>query len=116
MKLIPPSLLQFLGWNTQGDLGPWTFYTSKRNALVWYLRAPPTKPPSPLQAAARAAFAAAALAWAAQTDQTRADWERASLAAHLRITGLNLWMYWQLTADDAAIRTIEHQTGISLLP
>jgi len=116
VKLGDVSLFRFLGWNTQGDLGPFTFYTSTRNALVWYLRAPPTKPPTQLQLLQRAAWTAAATAWSAQTDATRANWELASKRAHLRITGLNLWMYWLLMRDDAAIQTIEHQTGLTLLP
>lgn len=85
-------------------------------ALVWYLRAPPTHPASKLQQAQRDRWTAAAQAWTAEPPAVRADWERATFAAHLRITGLNLWMYWKLTDDHASIRTIERQTGIGLLP
>jgi hypothetical protein len=32
------------------------------------------------------------------------------------MTGYNLFLYWQLNADDSAIRTLEHQTSTTLLP
>lgn len=115
MKLGHQTLFRFLGWNTQGDLGPWTFYTSKRQALVFYLRAPPTKPPTPLQTIRRNRWGQAAQAWTQLSAEARANWERATHAAHLRITGLNLWMYWKLTADESAIRTVERESGIPLL-
>ena len=43
------SILRYLGFNTQGDLGPWTFYTSKRKGLVFFAKAPPLEPPSLMQ-------------------------------------------------------------------
>lgn len=116
MKLAHQMLFRFLGWNTQGDLGPFTFYTAKNMALVFYLRAPPTKPPTPWQGQVREAFAAAAVTWSALPVATKALWELVTHRAHLRISGINLWMYWQLKQDRAAIRTIERQTGITLLP
>lgn len=115
MKPSHQALFRFLGWNTQGDLGPFTFYTSKRKGLIWFLRAPPTCPPTGPQLEQRARWAAAAENWSNATPETRAAWELASKRAHLRITGLNLWMYHQLSDDDAAVRTVEHQTGLTLL-
>lgn len=116
MKTLPPTLFRFLGWNTQGDLGPWTFYTAKNQALVFYLRAPPTKPPTPWQVTIREAFAEAAAEWRELPAEAKATWELVTHQAHLRITGLNLFMFWKLTGDDSIIRTIELQTGQSLLP
>lgn len=109
-------LFRFLGWNTQGDLGPFTFYTSKRKGLIWYDKAPPTCPPTPLQLLQRGRWATAAAAWTQQTPATRASWNLAAARAHLRIGGLNLWMYHRLSFDEGAIRTIESQTGLTLLP
>ena len=116
MAQVPPALFKLWGFNTQGDWGPFTFYTNKRNALVFYLRAPPKKPWSPIQLAQQAKFADAAHAWTALPPAAKANWERATHLAHLRITGYDLWMYWTLRYDDQAIRTIERQTGITLLP
>lgn len=115
VKLIEPALFRFLGWNTQGDLGPFTFYTSKRNGLVWYPRSPPTQGPTPLQLLQRNRWTAAAEAWSALPPATRALWTAAAHRSYLRISGINLWMYWHLTQDDAAIRTVERQSGITLL-
>lgn len=115
MKTSKQTLFRYWGWNTQGDFGPWTFYTSRRNALVFYPRAPPTKPPTIPQAQQRALWTAAALYWSAQSQATRDKWELASKQAHLSITGLNLWMYFHTGGDRAAIATVEQQTGLQLL-
>lgn len=108
-------MFRFLGWNTQGDLGPYTFYTSKRKGLIFYAKAPPTSPPSPLQLLQRDRWRNAAEAWTAAAAATREVWNLASARARLRIGGCNLWMFHRLTGDDAAIRTIERQTGLTLL-
>lgn len=115
MKLAQQTLFRFWGWNTQGDFGPWTFYTSRRNALVFYLRAPPTKPATVPQARQRALWRAAAYYWSAQSAATKAKWELASQRAHLSITGLNLWIYHYTTRDRNTIATIERQTNLQLL-
>lgn len=116
MKTSVHMLFRFLGWNTQGDLGPYTFYTSKRKGLVWYDKAPPTCPPTQLQLLQRSRWTAAAQAWTAASPATREAWNLATTRAHLRIGGLNLWMYHQLSYDTPAIQTIERQTGLTLLP
>jgi len=109
------TLLRFLGWNTQGDLGPWTFYTDRRKGLVFFPRSPPNKPPSFLQRKQRNRFKMAAAAWRILTPEKRDAWSRAAAAAHLRITHHNFFVYWFLTKDDAAVRTVEHQTGYTLI-
>jgi len=58
---------------------------------------------------------AAAYAWQNLDAGVRANWLAAQDAGRLRITGYNLWMYYYLTNDRAAIQTIEHQTGLDLL-
>ena len=40
----------------------------------------------------------------------------AARAAGLSITGYNLFVWYQYSQDLATIQTIEHQTGINLLP
>lgn len=110
------SLLKFLGLNTQGDLGPWTFYTSKRHGLVWFVKAPPLEPPSFLQTHQRNQFRLVGLLWSYLDRQQKANWELASKQAHLRINGYNLFTYWALSSDDAAINSVAAQTQIPLLP
>jgi hypothetical protein len=115
MKTGTNKLLCLIGLKVQGDLGQITCYTSKRNRVVWYLNAPPMKPPTYLQIEQMNKFRNASLSWLALSGESRVRWSTAASAAHLRITGFNLWTYWQLKGDVAAIRTIEHQTGIFLL-
>jgi hypothetical protein len=45
----------------------------------------------------------------------RRNWEQAAKKAGLKITGYNLFTYWQLTHDRPTIRTVERQSGIPLV-
>lgn len=54
--------------------------------------------------------------WQSLTLEQRNDWERASKQAHLQITGYNLFTYYVLTNDDAAIVTVERDAGVDLIP
>ncbi len=107
---------RFLGWNTQGDLGPWTFYTDKRKGLVFFVKSPPLEPPSILQTSIRNKFRLAAYTWRSISPARRADWMLAAERAHLQIHGYNLFVFWNLRRDDAAIHTIERITNIQLIP
>lgn len=110
------TLLRFLGFNSSGDLGPWTFYTAKNQALVWYIKAPPLEPPSVLQESQRNAFRLAGYAWRTLSTQEQNKWETVSLQTHLSITGYNLFVFWILRREDAAIETLERLSGIRLIP
>lgn len=110
------TILRFLGFNTQGDLGPWTFYTSKRRGLVWFTKAPPLEPPSFLQIHQRNKFRLVGLLWSYLDLQQKADWELASKQARLKITGYNLFTYWVMSGDEETIETIMDNTAIDLLP
>ena len=115
MATLDQAFFQFLGWNTQGDLGPLTMYTDKRGQLVFFAKMPPLNPPSIRQTIQRDNFTSAAILWRALTPQQRDAWERATHLARLRIPGYNLFVYWSLTGDSATINTIENQTGLTLL-
>lgn len=110
------SILHFLGLNTQGDVGPWTFYTSKRNGLVFFAKAPPLEPPSRKQIHQRNKFRLIANVWRSLSPTQRATWLAAAQAAHLRITGYNFFLYYLMTRDAAAVRTVERLAHKSLLP
>lgn len=109
-------ILRFLGFNTQGDLGPWTFYTSKRKGLVFFQKAPPLEPPSRKQIHQRNKFRLTAMIWRGLAQQQRDDWNQAALTARLQITGYNLFTYYVTRNDVAAITTVEQQANIQLLP
>jgi len=109
-------LLRWMGWNAQGDFGPWTFYTDKRKGLVYFEKAPPLEPPSQLQTTVRNAYRLAAYTWRALPQSAHDDWELASKRAHLKINGYNLFVYWITTKDNPCIRTIERITHVNLIP
>jgi len=116
MKTSTNKMLVLLGLKIQGDLGAITCYTSKRNQVVWYVKAPPQEPPSEEQIIQRNKFRAIAIAWWALTSSQREIWKATQDAGHLRITGYNLFSYWTLSGDDAAIQTVARQSGLSLPP
>jgi len=109
-------LVKFWGWNTQGDFGPWTFFTDKRRGLVWFLKAPPLEPPSQWQSSIRNKIRITGYTWRAIGPKAKADWQRAAKRAHLKITGYNLFTYYITTGDAAAIATIQRLAKIQLIP
>lgn len=105
-----------MGFRPTGDLGPLTGYTSKRGIGVWYLKAPPKEPPTGYQTHYRNLFRLVAEAWQSLPEAKRTDWLDAARRASLRITGYNLFLWYYHTRDIACIRTIEHQSGLKLIP
>ena len=112
---IKPYFHAFLGWNATGDLGDLTAYTATGRATVWFEKTPPKKPPSYHQIVNRNRFRAIAQAWRNLPDSKRANWLLAAETARLSITGYALFVYWMTTHREATIRTIEHQSGVTLL-
>lgn len=109
-------ILRFLGFNTQGDLGPYTFYTSKRKGLVFFQKSPPLEPPSLAQIHQRNKFRITGFIWQALAAEQRATWLKAAHLADLQITGYNLFTYYVLTEDVAAIETVERLARVDLIP
>ena len=109
-----PKHFTYLGLKIQGDLGPFTCYTNKRGLVVWFLKAPPQEPPSWIQTHERNMWRYVGWAWAALTRPQRDQWEQTARRARLRITGYNLFTYFQITDDEAVMKTVEHQTGLTL--
>jgi len=114
MQPSTPSLLKFLGLNTQGDLGPWTFYTSKDKGLVWYPKAPPLTPASYLQSVQRNKWRLCARLWASYTQDQRDAWLQAALRARLWIGGYNLFVYVVTKPDTSVLPAIERASDIDL--
>jgi len=113
--LQPPPIFKLCGLRPTGDLAGFTAYTKPNRTPVWFFKAPPKTPPTQHQRHQRNAFRLAAIAWAAIGPDARARWSQVEHRARLGITGYNLWVYYQLTRDLLPIRTLEHQTRISLL-
>lgn len=112
---IKPYFHAFLGWNATGDLGDLTAYTAAGRATVWFEKSPPNKPPSYHQIINRNRFRAIGQAWRNMPAWRRARWLSAAKLAHLSISGYALFVYWMTKRREAAIRTIEHQSGVHLL-
>lgn len=113
---VPHRTRPLLGRNLTGDLGPFTIYTSRRAGTVWFLKSPPQKPPNLNQIHQRNRFRMAARAWKALTQETRDAWNLACRRSGLYVHGYNLWIFWQLRRLRPHLATIEHQSGIQLLP
>lgn len=111
MLLTDRRIWSLLGLRPTGDLGPLTFYTTQKRRVVAFPRAPPLSPPSPRQTFQRNKFRACAWAWSFLTPQRRQDWLQLAKTNRLRITGYNLFVYYQLTGDNAAIRTLKPYWG-----
>lgn len=117
MLLAPNSpILNILGFSPAGDLGTLTGYTTKRGKPVWYVKAPPLEPPTGWQRQQRNMFRSIAIIWTKLRPQQRFDWATAARLANLNVTGYNLFVWYQHTLQDAAIHTVERQSGTTLLP
>lgn len=108
-------LLNFIGMRPTGDFADLTVYTNKRGRIVWFTKAPPDKPPSIRQLHQRQMFRNAARGWRDLRERKRDEWNTAARRAGLYLSGYLLYVVWILKPDRAAIRTIERQTGITLL-
>lgn len=107
-------IINWIGINAQGDLGPVTMYKSQRGTRIWYAKAPPEIPWSIGQLRQRTLFKMAGIAWQNLTDAEKQDYETAAARAHLRITGYNLWVHACLRQDVSYIQTIINQTKVQL--
>jgi hypothetical protein len=115
MKTTLTGYLNFFGVRIQGDIGTITCYRSSRRGLVWFPKAPPTCPPSDLQADQRDKWKDIIEDWTELTDAARAAWSLIVERASLSLTGFNLYIWWRCSQDDAIINTLERQTGITVI-
>src|SRR5690606_30010209 len=99
----------------QGDFGPLTMYTSRRGKIVWFDRAPPLTPASPLQIMFRDRWKQIAKLWRDLTPEKRAAWKRAGINANMTITGYNLFVFFQSRLAKSYVGTIERQSGETLI-
>ncbi|NIS83042.1 MAG: hypothetical protein GTO14_23215 [Anaerolineales bacterium] len=106
--------LSILGVTVKGDLAGHTVYTDRYNRKVFYVKAPPTTPPTPMQVCQRQRFTQAVECWNTLALEQKAEWERLSLTASLPMTGHNVFMHVALTGDFTTLATLERQTGITV--
>ena len=114
MQTAVPKTFTYLGLKIQGDLGPFTCYTSSQGQVVWYLKAPPKTPPSWQQFNQRDTFVYTGWCWSCLTPAQKAVWKAVAARACLRITGYDLFTYYCVTGDEPPIETVERQATIAL--
>lgn len=115
MKTIPPQIHQFLGVNTNGDLGPYTFYTSKRKRLVVFLKTWPKDPATYNQTLNRNRWRHAAIRWRRLSTSARNDWTLLARRANTTVTGYNLFIFYMMNTNIKIIETLQRQTGINVI-
>jgi hypothetical protein len=113
MKSSATVFMRIWGFFIQGDWGPLTFWTAENGGLVAFLKAPPRCPPTENQITNRWRFQKIAFFWSTLPQTTRDLFEKLSRRACLRITGYNLFTYYQMRSDPAVVRTLQRQTGIA---
>jgi hypothetical protein len=116
MATITRQHLALLGWNVQGDIGPFTCWRKPNHRTVWFLRAPPKVAPSWLQQHLRERWKTAAKMWLALPTATRAQWSVAAKRAHLRASGWNLFLSQQMKPLDTYLNALEKRTRTHLKP
>ena len=109
-----PTYGNILGFNPTGDFGPFTIYTAKNGKPVWYIKAPPTAPPTARQRYVRERIAQHAAFWNTQSTEFKALWELASKRARLRMNGYGLFQWWLWHSDRKKLDTIQQQSDVTL--
>jgi hypothetical protein len=116
MTLNPADLAFFMGFSVTGDMGWTTWYTRANGQKVFFPKyLLDGKIKTPARIAARDRWRNAAAAWRALTSAKRQAWTNACKSLSLPATGYNVFLYWQTSGNDAAIHTIERQSGINLI-
>lgn len=108
-----PEQFNMLALALTGDLGALTIYTTRRNKIVWFPKAPPLKPPSPSQIVIRERWRRAASEWKQLSVFNRRSWELIVQRAGLRITGYNFFISLFVHPDQEARLTVERLAGES---
>lgn len=115
MKTIPPSIWQFIGVLTNGDLGPYTFYTSRRKKLVVFPKTWPKDPATYHQTINRDRWRHAAVRWKALTESTRLTWAQLARAGNCNVSGYNLYIFYIVGKGTKVIETLQTNTGINVI-
>lgn len=115
MRAIPPTLFQYLGFLTNGDLGPYTFFTSHRKRLVVFPKTWPKDPPTYHQTLYRQRWRHAALRWQRLPQSTRDLWRTMSLRANLNVTHYNVFLFYILGNHTQHIVTLQNLTGVDVI-
>jgi len=100
---------------TNGDLGPYTFYTSSRKRLVVFPKTWPKDPATYHQTLYRNRWRHAALRWQSLPAEVRLRWKVMARRANLTITGYNLYIVYILGKGTKTVETIQRQTRLNVI-
>jgi len=115
MRTKGASIFQFLGLDTNGDLGDFTFFTDQRNEPVYFLKTWPKDPATYHQTIKRQRFSHIGNRWRSLDDATRSLWETLSHRANLQITGYNLFVVYMLGTGTRYVQTLQSKTGLDVI-
>jgi alpha-ketoglutarate-dependent taurine dioxygenase len=114
MLLARNPLLVPLGLYPTGDLGLFTYYTTRKRHVVRFFRTKPRKPQSPAQRRQRNLWRAIARQWSSLPAQTREAWRALAARAKLRVTAFNLYIAYYSTENPTWLTTLSTLTGTPL--
>lgn len=112
---LSPKHRYLIGFAATGNLGPFVVYTSRRQGTVWYVKPKEGKFFCWKRTHQRNRFRHAAMAWKSLPQEERNAWNLACRLARLYLCGYALYTWWQTKRDRPALRTIERQSGITLV-
>jgi len=115
MKNMAPHIFQFLGYVTNGDAGPYTFYTNKQGKLVFFPKTWPKDPATYHQKLNRDKWRHAAVRWRALEQCTRADWASLAKRCHLTISGYNLFIFYITGKGTRVVETCQRISNIDVI-
>jgi hypothetical protein len=107
-------LCSMFGFEFSGDIGDWTCYRTYRGRPVFFLRAPPMEPPSPLQVIQRNRFITAQRNWKAASPAIKRNWESLTLKSSLCLTGQNLWISFSLVDRSEFLPGLMRKAGVTV--
>ena len=104
------------GLRISGDIGGLTVYTDRFGKKVAYPKAPPDKPPSPLQIQQRRRFTASQKEYGLLNQAQKLAYENLTKAASLCMTGQNLFIHVALCHAFQLLLTLMRQWEITVTP
>jgi hypothetical protein len=116
MVLGKANIAYMLGFSAQGDFGWSSWYTRKNGSKVCFAKyVLDGKRATPARIAQRDKWRAAAAQWRLLSTEQKQNWQQAVKKLSIPATGYNVFLWHQISANDAVIQTIERQSGINLI-
>lgn len=98
----------------QGDLGPFTMWTSRQMRVSYMIKEPPKREPSRAQVIQRDALRRAMLDWKRVPIEFRPNYELAGKLLHFTICGHNVFVACHMRGIWKDVDEMERLTGLRL--